>query len=357
MSITIKDINKVFGKTPVLKDIHLNVRQGELLALLGPSGSGKTTLLRIIAGLEHVTKGDIYFEDKNVTHEGAQDRSVGFVFQHYALFPHMKVKDNIAYGLRVRKRKSRLPNVKITEKVQELLRLVKLEAFGDHYPNQLSGGQKQRVALARALAINPSVLLLDEPFGALDAQVRKELRKWLKTLHKQTGVTTLFVTHDQEEALDVADQVVVLKDGEIIQRGTPINIYESPNSPFMYRFLGNANELNGVVTKDGVSIDGLTFVSEWTHTIGAEIVGYIRPHEISISHTESSEHQLAVTISSIHHVGPVVFIEAKRKHGEKENVEIELSKSKFDELSIRVGDHMYARIDRLRTFESEDYCI
>ncbi|MBM7632322.1 sulfate/molybdate ABC transporter ATP-binding protein [Geomicrobium sediminis] len=357
MSITITGITKDFGKTKVLKNINLTVKEGELLALLGPSGSGKTTLLRMIAGLEHASKGDIFFDGNNMTNVNAKDRNVGFVFQHYALFSHMKVKDNIAYGLRVKKKKDRPTKSQIDSKVNELLELVKLEGLGERYPSQLSGGQKQRVALARSLAIEPSVLLLDEPFGALDAQVRKELRRWLRTLHKQTGVTTVFVTHDQEEALDVADQVIVLNDGEIIQEGTPSDIYDSPNSPFMYRFLGNANELKGTATKEGISIGGVTLASGEPLADGENVVSYVRPHEISLAHTSGNDHRLEVEITKTHPVGPIVFIEARRLDRAQEHIEIELSKGTFDNLSIKVGDIMYAHVERFRTFQANEYMI
>ncbi|GAB2564657.1 sulfate/molybdate ABC transporter ATP-binding protein [Gracilibacillus alcaliphilus] len=358
MFIEMKGIAKDFGKTTVLSDIDLTVQSGELLALLGPSGSGKTTLLRMIAGLEWPTNGKISFQGRDVTNISAKDRKIGFVFQHYALFNHMTVAKNIAYGLRVKKKQERMNKKDIAKKVQELLALVKLEGYDDRYPSQLSGGQKQRVALARALAIEPSVLLLDEPFGALDAQVRKELRHWLRTLHKQTGVTTVFVTHDQEEALDVADQVVVMKDGQIIQTGSPVDIYESPNSPFMYKFLGGANEFKGTATAAGVNIGHATWPIDNNSitAVGDNMIGFARSHEMELSKEKVTNDQLEVCISSIHPVGPLIFIEAIHQNGEQEKIEVQLSKQIFDEMDIKVGDRMYARPQRLGVF-IEDFII
>src|SRR4051794_12838912 len=231
MSIQIQNISKSFGNFQALDQINLDIQTGELVALLGPSGSGKTSLLRIIAGLEAANQGVILFGEEDMTHISTKERKVGFVFQHYALFRHMTVFDNIAYGLKVRPRKTRPSKNVIEEKVNELLKLVKLEAFANRYPSHLSGGQRQRVALARALAVEPKVLLLDEPFGALDAKVRKDLRRWLRKLHDDYQITSIFVTHDQEEALDVADRVVVMNEGKIEQIGTPEEVYENPNSP------------------------------------------------------------------------------------------------------------------------------
>lgn len=243
MSIVIEHLHKRFGQFPALHDVGLEVRQGELLALLGPSGSGKTTLLRIIAGLEHPDAGRVVLDGEDAARLSVQARRAGFVFQHYALFRHLSVRDNIAFGLRVRRGAARWPEVKIRARVDELLSLVQLDGLADRYPAQLSGGQRQRVALARALAIEPRVLLLDEPFGALDAQVRRELRRWLRELHDRTGLTTLFVTHDQEEALELADRVAILNRGRLEQLGTPAEVYDRPASPFIYSFVGEVNRL------------------------------------------------------------------------------------------------------------------
>ncbi|MCA9724951.1 MAG: sulfate ABC transporter ATP-binding protein, partial [Kurthia sp.] len=255
MSIELREIDKHFGQYHALQKISLSIQPGELVALLGPSGSGKTSLLRIIAGLETLDEGTILFDQKEVVHLSAKERNIGFVFQHYALFNHMTVFDNVAYGLKVRPKKLRPSKKEIEDKVIELLSLVKLEHFAKRYPSQLSGGQRQRVALARALAVEPKVLLLDEPFGALDAKVRKDLRRWLRKLHNDYHITSIFVTHDQEEALDVADRIVIMNEGRIEQIGSPVEVYENPASPFVYDFLGNVNLFKGRLRK-GELING-----------------------------------------------------------------------------------------------------
>src|SRR5512138_2955215 len=269
MSIEISSVNKHFGQFAALKDVSLTVPSGELVALLGPSGSGKTTLLRIIAGLENPDQGKIIFNGEDTTSRHVRERQVGFVFQHYALFRHMTVFENIAFGLKVRPRKTRPSNSEIRDKVMKLLSLVQLEAMAERYPSQLSGGQRQRIALARALAVEPQVLLLDEPFGALDAQVRAELRRWLRRLHDEIHVTSVFVTHDQEEALEVADRIVVMNKGKVEQVGTPDKVYEHPASAFVLNFLGNVNLFHGRLTQPGSQIE----VSE-------NAVSYVRSHDI-----------------------------------------------------------------------------
>src|SRR2546422_367528 len=256
MSILIKNVSKTFGNFTALDNVCLEVPDGALLALLGPSGSGKTTLLRIIAGLEVADSGTVLHQEKDITHQSARERRVGFVFQHYALFRHMTVFENIAFGLRVRPRDSRPSKKQIEAKVHELLKLIQLETLAQRYPSQLSGGQRQRVALARALAVEPSVLLLDEPFGALDAKVRLELRRWLRQLHDEIHVTSVFVTHDQEEALEVADRVVVMNHGRIEQIGSPEEVYNQPATPFVYNFLGNVNLFHGRID------EGKTYIHE-----------------------------------------------------------------------------------------------
>ncbi|WP_432349807.1 sulfate/molybdate ABC transporter ATP-binding protein (plasmid) [Shinella yambaruensis] len=243
MDVSVKNIRKEFDRYPALNDVSLDIRSGELIALLGPSGSGKTTLLRLIAGLEQPTLGKIYFGAEDASHRTVQERHVGFVFQHYALFRHMTVADNIAFGLTVRPRGERPDRAEIRRRVGELLEMVQLSGLEKRYPNQLSGGQRQRVALARAMAIEPKVLLLDEPFGALDAKVRKELRRWLREFHDRTGHTTVFVTHDQEEALELADRVVVMSQGAIEQVGSSDDVYDRPNSPFVFSFIGDSASL------------------------------------------------------------------------------------------------------------------
>ncbi|MDQ7914885.1 sulfate ABC transporter ATP-binding protein [Pseudomonas sp. 102515] len=243
MSIEIQGINKRFGAFQALKDINLHIESGELVALLGPSGCGKTTLLRIIAGLEAPDTGNIGFHGEDVSGRDVRDRNVGFVFQHYALFRHMTVFDNVAFGLRMKPRRERPSEAQIASKVHELLNMVQLDWLADRYPEQLSGGQRQRIALARALAVEPKILLLDEPFGALDAKVRKELRRWLARLHEEIHLTSVFVTHDQEEAMEVADRIVVMNKGQIEQVGSPAEVYEQPASDFVYHFLGDSNRL------------------------------------------------------------------------------------------------------------------
>ncbi|QCI98466.1 sulfate/molybdate ABC transporter ATP-binding protein [Agrobacterium larrymoorei] len=250
MEVKVSGITKQFDRFPALNDVSLDIRSGELIALLGPSGSGKTTLLRLIAGLEQPTQGQIFFGDEDASHRTVQERNVGFVFQHYALFRHMTVAENIAFGLKVRPSSKRPPKAEIRKRVSELLDMVHLSGLEKRYPNQLSGGQRQRVALARAVAIEPRVLLLDEPFGALDAKVRKELRRWLREFHDRTGHTTVFVTHDQEEALELADRVVVMSQGKIEQVGTADDVYDTPNSPFVFSFIGESSNLP-VTIKDG----------------------------------------------------------------------------------------------------------
>ena len=252
MDVSVQNIRKEFDRYPALNDVSLDIRSGELIALLGPSGSGKTTLLRLIAGLEAPTLGSIYFGAEDASHKTVQERHVGFVFQHYALFRHMTVADNIAFGLTVRPRGERPEKAEIRRRVGDLLEMVQLSGLEKRYPNQLSGGQRQRVALARAMAIEPKVLLLDEPFGALDAKVRKELRRWLREFHDRTGHTTVFVTHDQEEALELADRVVVMSQGKIEQVGSSDDVYDRPNSPFVFSFIGDSASLPVTVADNAV---------------------------------------------------------------------------------------------------------
>jgi sulfate transport system ATP-binding protein len=261
MKIRLENVVKTFDTFRAVKDVSLDIESGELLALLGPSGSGKTTILRMVAGLEFVDGGHIHFGEQNATDIPVRDRGVGFVFQHYALFPHMTVADNIAFGMKVSK--TRRDKSTIADRVIELLRLVRLEGLGNRFPAQISGGQRQRVALARALAVDPKVLLLDEPFGALDANVRRDLRRWLREIHSELGITTLFVTHDQEEALDLADRVVILKDGEIVQQGTPQEVCREPKSPFVMKFLGDVNVI-GAAVRQGRAYAG----DAWVDAVG-----------------------------------------------------------------------------------------
>jgi len=300
MSIDAINISKNFGHFPALNKVNLEIPSGELVALLGPSGSGKTTLLRIIAGLEFPDSGTVRFDGNDIGARSARDRRVGFVFQHYALFRHMTVFENIAFGLRVRPRASRPSRAQIRAKVQELLKLIQLENLADRYPSQLSGGQRQRVALARALAVEPSVLLLDEPFGALDAKVRLELRRWLRQLHDEIHITSVFVTHDQEEALEVADRVVVMNEGRIEQVGSPEDVYNHPASPFVYNFLGNVNLFHGRVEEDKTYIQE----SETGHVV------YVRPHLLDIARLPNDGSHFRARVKHINSAGPLVKVEA-----------------------------------------------
>ncbi|HJV07893.1 MAG TPA: sulfate ABC transporter ATP-binding protein [Chromobacteriaceae bacterium] len=289
MSIQVQHINKTFGSFVALDNLSLDFNSGELVALLGPSGCGKTTLLRVIAGLEQADSGTVLLdgEDASLTH--VRERQVGFVFQHYALFRHMSVFDNVAFGLRMKPRKERPPEAEIKRKVHELLQLVQLDWLADRFPAQLSGGQRQRIALARALAVEPRVLLLDEPFGALDAKVRKELRRWLRRLHDELHITSIFVTHDQEEALEVADRVVLMNHGKVEQIGTPDEVYRHPATSFVYGFLGTANRFAGVSTPQGIDLGGTTLPTAMPeHEHGHEVVGFVRPHELDILPAEGA---------------------------------------------------------------------
>jgi sulfate transport system ATP-binding protein len=283
MSIEVRNLSKQFGTFAALRDVSLEVRSGELLALLGPSGSGKTTLLRVIAGLEAADTGQVLFQGEDATRQHIRDRHVSFVFQHYALFRNMTIFENVAFGLRVRSKAFRPTEAEIRNRLHGLLKLVQLDWLAERHPHQLSGGQRQRVALARALAVEPKVLLLDEPFGALDAKVRKELRSWLRRLHDEMQITSVFVTHDQEEALEVADRVVVMNEGRIEQIGTPDEVYEQPASPFVYEFLGKVNLFHGRLHHGCAWIDGIQ-VDAPEHRNAEELaaVAYVRPHDIHI---------------------------------------------------------------------------
>ena len=287
MSIAIRNIDKHFGNFHALRDVSLDIASGELLALLGPSGCGKTTLLRIIAGLESADQGSIFFSGEDTTDVHVRERNVGFVFQHYALFRHMSVFDNVAFGLRMKPRATRPSAAAIKDKVHQLLQLVQLDWLADRFPAQLSGGQRQRIALARALAVEPKVLLLDEPFGALDAKVRKELRRWLRRLHDELHVTSIFVTHDQEEALEVADRVVVLNNGQVEQVGTPQQVWEHPASPFVYGFLGDVNLFHGRAHAGEMHIgdygQGVRLASpEHSQQQDRRAFAYVRPHDLEV---------------------------------------------------------------------------
>ena len=302
MPLEIKSISKAFGRYPALKDVSLAAVDGEFLALLGPSGSGKTTLLRILAGLETPDAGEVRFDGQDFLALPVRERGVGMVFQHYALFRHMTVEQNIAFGLTVRPRASRPSREATAERVRELLDLMQLEGLGKRYPSQLSGGQRQRVALARALAIEPRMLLLDEPFGALDAQVRRELRRWLRQVHDKAGVTTVFVTHDQEEALDLADRVAVLKDGQLVQIGEPAKVYENPANGFVFDFLGAACSLPGVVE------GGRLTVAAWSTPAPADapqgrVEVFFRPNEVAFAPEDGEGVAATVVVAGVRGAG------------------------------------------------------
>ncbi|APO71375.1 sulfate ABC transporter ATP-binding protein CysA (plasmid) [Rhizobium gallicum] len=282
MEVRVQNLRKEFDRFPALHDISLDIRSGELIALLGPSGSGKTTLLRLIAGLESPTEGLIYFGDEDASKKTVQQRNIGFVFQHYALFRYMTVLDNIAFGLKVRDAARRPTKSEIRSRALELLDLVQLSGLEKRYPAQLSGGQRQRVALARALAVEPNVLLLDEPFGALDAQVRKDLRKWLREIHDRTGHTTVFVTHDQDEAMELADRVVVMSQGAIEQVGTPDQVYDNPNSPFVFGFVGQSNCLDVRVAGGELWFEDRPLGLKAGNERDGSAQLYFRPHDIEL---------------------------------------------------------------------------
>ncbi len=316
MSIEVQHVSKTFGHYKALDDVNLKVNDGELVALLGPSGSGKTTLLRIIAGLEAPDddRATVKFHGEDVARQRVGERHVGFDFQHYALFKHMSVFENIAFGLRVRPRKLRPTTEAINKKVKELLALIQLENFGNRYPSQLSGGQRQRVALARALAIEPRILLLDEPFGALDARVRKDLRRWLRELHQTLKLTTVFVTHDQEEALELADQVVVMDHGRVEQIGNPTEVYERPATPFVYEFLGQVVRLPCRIGPDRVDVEGavLPRPAGYAGPDGAGEI-FVRPHDLVPQDARGDAFPIA--IRSVNVIGPLVRVEAVTQHG------------------------------------------
>jgi sulfate transport system ATP-binding protein len=316
MAIEVHDVNKSFGDFVALENVSLGVADGALTALLGPSGSGKSTLLRIIAGLETPDSGQVLINGENVTEAPARTRGVGFVFQHYAPFKHMTVHDNVAFGLSVRKR----PKDEISARVAELLGLVRLDGLAGRYPSQLSGGQLQRMALARALAVQPQVLLLDEPFGALDAQVRAELREWLRRLHEEIHVTTIFVTHDQEEAMEVAEQIVVMNKGRIEQAGAPRTLYESPSNEFVMSFIGPVNRLGDA---------------------------YVRPHDIEILDGSSGQGSEAL-IERVVHLGFEVRVELKL--GDGREVWAQVTRERAHELELREGQILFVRLPRARVF-------
>ncbi len=350
MSIEVRNITKRFGDFAALRDINLQFSTGELVALLGPSGCGKTTLLRIIAGLEFPETGDVLFDGKSAAERTVRQRRVGFVFQHYALFRHMSVFENVAFGLRVRPRKFRPSNAEIRDKVNTLLKLIQMEHLARHYPAQLSGGQRQRVALARALAVEPSVLLLDEPFGALDAKVRLELRRWLRRLHDELHVTSVFVTHDQEEALEVADRVVLMNAGRVEQVGTPEEVYDNPATPFVYTFLGHVNIFRGRVHRGHAQVGAVEIdAPEYTDADNAPAVGYVRPHDVEVFREAGDPLAIPARVVRVQMLGPLVRLELATLSG-GDPLEAQLTRKGFQELNARPGETVYVKMANMRVF-------
>jgi sulfate/thiosulfate transport system ATP-binding protein len=349
MSIQVNHLTKRYGAFRALDDVSFTVRQGELLALLGPSGGGKTTLLRIIAGLERPDEGSVLFDGDDAIRRDPRDRGVGFVFQHYALFRHMTVFENVAFGLRVRPRAQRPEEAEIRRRVNELLSLVQLDYLGSRYPSQLSGGQRQRVALARALAVEPKVLLLDEPFGALDAKVRQELRRWLRRLHAEIHLTSVFVTHDQEEALELANRVVIINEGRIEQDGTPEEVVEHPATPFVVNFLGQVNIFHGRVQEGKALLGPLALeYPEHPHTEARTAAGYSRPHELAVSRTDDEGGGLWAVITDVRVAGAIVKLEVI--DDERRPIQVELGREQYESIRAIVGERVYVKPRKVRVF-------
>jgi sulfate transport system ATP-binding protein len=350
MSIEVRNIEKRFGNFVALNNVSLNFPTGKLTALLGPSGCGKTTLLRIIAGLESPDSGQVLLDNEDASAQHVRERQVGFVFQHYALFKHMTVFENIAFGLRVKPRDQRPSEEAIRKKVTDLLKLVQLDWLADRFPAQLSGGQRQRIALARALAVEPRVLLLDEPFGALDAKVRKELRRWLRHLHDELNVTSIFVTHDQEEALEVADQIVLVNKGNVEQIGSPSEVYNHPATPFVYGFLGNVNLFHGRVHEGVINTGGANFaVADHAQTQNEDGIAYVRPHDIEVDRYTAGAEGIVVKLKRSHAIGPLAQLELERGDN-GELIEAVISNERFSQLDPKDGEALIVRPKRLRVF-------
>jgi sulfate transport system ATP-binding protein len=369
MSIAIRNVSKEFGNFKALNDVSLDIESGELVALLGPSGCGKTTLLRIIAGLETADRGNILFSGEDTTDVHVRERNVGFVFQHYALFRHMTVFDNVAFGLRMKPRALRPAEAVIKQKVHDLLGLVQLDWLADRYPAQLSGGQRQRIALARALAVEPKVLLLDEPFGALDAKVRKELRRWLRRLHDDLHVTSIFVTHDQEEALEVADRVVLMNSGRVEQIGSPQQVWEHPASPFVYSFLGDVNLFHGRAHEGEMLIGehhaGVRLASpEHRDTQDAKAFAYVRPHDLDVrrylngaSETSDGDQVQRGILGKLERaivVGPIARLELRpldaASVGSADIIEAHISAQQFLDMAFKDGETLVLTPRKARVF-------
>ncbi len=350
MSIEVGNITKRFGGFVALDDVSLSFPTGELTALLGPSGCGKTTLLRIIAGLETPDAGRIYFHGEDTSRTDVRERRVGFVFQHYALFRHMTVFENVAFGLRVKSRATRPSKDEIRDKVHSLLKLIQLDWVADRFPTQLSGGQRQRIALARALAVEPKVLLLDEPFGALDAKVRKELRRWLRRLHDEIPVTSIFVTHDQEEALEVADRVVLLNQGRVEQEGTPGQVYERPATPFVYGFLGTVNLFHGRAHDGRVHLgDTVLDAPEHADAQNTPALAFARPHELDVERYSPVAEGIVAQLGRALPLGPTVRLELTRED-DAQLIEAEIPAARFRSLALRQGEMLIVRPNRLKVF-------
>ena len=351
MSIVVEQVNKKFGDFVALNNVSLEFPAGELVALLGPSGCGKTTLLRIIAGLEQADSGRIHLDGTDASQTHVRERQVGFVFQHYALFRHMSVFDNVAFGLRMKARHERPSEAEIAEQVHSLLKLVQLDWLADRFPAQLSGGQRQRIALARALAVKPRVLLLDEPFGALDAKVRKELRRWLRKLHDDLAITSIFVTHDQEEALEVADRVVLMDHGNVEQIGTPEEVYQHPASPFVYGFLGSVNLFHGRVAEGQVMVgnDSLPHdTRDLAH--GDKVIAFARPHELDI--VLDGNTGIVAQINRILAFGVTARVELEATIENKlQHFEVELTQARVQQLGLQIGQQVRMVPNQLKIFE------
>jgi sulfate/thiosulfate transport system ATP-binding protein len=355
VSIEVKDIHKSFGGFKALDGVSLDLPKGELIALLGPSGCGKTTLLRIIAGLENADYGSVKLSGQDATAKHVRERQVGFVFQHYALFRHMSVFENVAFGMRVKPRSQRPSENVIRDKVSRLLGLVQLEWLADRFPSQLSGGQRQRIALARALAVEPQVLLLDEPFGALDAKVRKELRRWLRRLHDELHISSIFVTHDQEEALEVADRIVLMNKGRVEQIGSPRAIYGEPATSFAHSFIGNVNEFRGRIEGKFVRVAGDLLAHNRSDLAdGAAVVAYARPHDMQIRPDDTGSDGIAAKVNRILDNGAVARIElianGAARDGQTDYFEVELTPAEIAELGLEAGKRVRINSDRLKIF-------
>ncbi|HZZ73366.1 MAG TPA: TOBE-like domain-containing protein [Pirellulales bacterium] len=355
MGIEVRRVTKTFGVYKALDDVNLTIESGELVSLLGPSGSGKTTLLRIIAGLEvpdDRRHSQILFDGVDVARQAIGQRRVGFVFQHYALFRHLTVFENVAFGLRVRPSATRPRPALINDKVRELLRLIQLEGFSNRYPAQLSGGQRQRVALARALAIEPQVLLLDEPFGALDAKVRQGLRAWLRRLHEELRMTSVLVTHDQEEALEVSDRVVIMNHSKVEQVGTPEDIFHQPKSEFVMDFLGQVNVFHARVEHGRAVLDNVRFdVPELAGSAMDQATLYARPHELEIERARNGAPAIAARVLRINPAGAVAKVALRRAAGGE--LQVDLPFERFQELALRTGEEVFVALRRVRVFAPE----